>query len=68
MQAGYTYVVVCADLSGRELHKQVAVGTVVIGRLDNVMVSTLTRNSTGVDSIHALSTIFPIVITPTIHI
>ena len=59
-------VVVCTDLSGKKLHIQVGAGTVVTsGSLCSVMVSTLARNSRGVDSIPAVGAILPIFITPT---
>ena len=60
-------VVVCTDVSGKEPHRQVGMGTVDLppGSLDGVMVSTLAQNARGVDSIPALATIFPILNTPT---
>ena len=48
-------LVVCTDLSDKELHSYVGVG---------VMVSTLAQNVIDVGSILALGTIFPVFITP----
>ena len=54
-------VVGCTDLSGKELHRQVGLSSVVTaGSLDGVMVSTMTRNVRAVGSISALGAIFPI--------
>ena len=58
--------VVCTGLSGKELHRQVDMGIVVTsGSLSGLMVSTLAWYAWDVGSIPALSTIFPILITPT---
>ena len=57
-------VVICTDLWGKELHRQIGVGMVVIsGILCGVMVSTLTRNAQHVRLNPTLGTIFPIFIT-----
>ena len=60
-----TRVVVCTHLSGKDPHRQVAVGKVVrSGSLGGVMISALAWNAREVGSIPALSTIFPIFIIP----
>ena len=60
----------CADLSGKKLHRQVGVGRMVTsGSLGCIMVSTLPQECRrDVGSIPALGTVFPIFITPTILI
>ena len=59
-------VVVCIDLSGKELHRHIGVGEVVAaGSLGGVMVSTLSQNAMDVASTRALGAIFLIGITPT---
>ena len=63
-----TIVIVGTDLSasGKELHRQVGVGTVVTsGSLGGVMVNIPAWNARDVGSIPSLGTIFPIFITPT---
>ena len=56
---------VCTDLSGKELHRQVGMSSIVTtGSLVGVMVSTLAQNARGVGLIPALGTIVPIFITP----
>ena len=58
-------VVVCTDLSGFELHRQVGVGIMLTSgmpRWSNA--STLARNARFVGSIPILGIIFPIFITP----
>ena len=61
---GCTYidiVVVCNDLSNKELHTQVDVCEMVIsGSLGGDIVNTLALNARYVGSIPALSTLFPI--------
>ena len=57
-------VVVCIDLSGKELHSQVDIDTVVTSRsLGGVAVSTLTQNAKDVGSNPAVGTVFTIFIT-----
>ena len=52
----------CTDLSDKEFHRLVGVGTVVTsGSLCGVMVSTLGWNARDVGSIPTLVTIFPII-------
>ena len=54
-----TYVAVCTDLSGKEQHRQVDVGTVVTSEsLGGVMVITLAQNAREVASISTLGAIF----------
>ena len=61
-----TNVVICIDLSGKELHTQVGTGRMVTsGTLGGVLVSTMTQNARDVGSIPALGTMLPIFITPT---
>ena len=56
----------CADLSGKEPHRQVCKAIVVkLGSLAVVIVSKLARNTRDVGSILTLSVIFPIIITHT---
>ena len=56
-----TGVVVCAELSGKKLHRQVGIGRVVTsGNLGGVMVITLTRNARDMGSIPTLSVLFRI--------
>ena len=51
-------------MAGNELHRQVGVRRVVTsGSLHGVMVSSLGRNASDVDSIPTLGVIFPIFIT-----
>ena len=58
-------VVVYTDLSGKKLHRQVCVGTVVTsGSLSSVIVSTPDQNAREVGAIPTLGAIFPIFITP----
>ena len=58
--------VVCTVFSGKELHRQVGVGTLgTLGSLGGVMVSTLTRNVRDVVSIPTLGAISPNFISPT---
>ena len=58
-------VIVCIDLSGNELHRQVSIGIVVTsGNLYGVMVRIQAQNARDVGSLPALGTIFPIFITP----
>ena len=58
--------VVCTDLSGKELYRQVGNGRVMtLGSLGDVMVSTLAQNARDMGSIAALGAIFAIIITPT---
>ena len=60
-----TSVVVCTDLSGKELHRQVGVARVVTSRsLGGVIVSTLAWNARGVHSIPALGAILSTFIPP----
>ena len=60
------YVVVSTDLSGKEPHRQVGVGSTVTSRsLGGKLVSTLARNVRDVGSIPVLSAIFSIFVTPT---
>ena len=62
-------VVICTDLLGKELHRQVGVRIVVTPRsLHGVIVSTLVQNVRDVDSIHALGKIFPIFRSPMTHL
>ena len=59
-------VVVCTDLSDKELHRQVDVNRVVIpSSLGGLMVNTLAQNASVVNSIPTLGIIFPIFINPT---
>ena len=59
-------VAVCTDLSGKEPHRQVGMGSMITsGILGGIMVSTLTWNANEVGSVSALGTILPIFITPT---
>ena len=61
----YVNVIVCSELSGKELHRQVGVDKGdATGSLGGVMASTLTLKARDVGSIQTLSSIFPIVITP----
>ena len=56
--------VICIDLSGKELHRQVGMGRVVTsGSLDGGIVCTLTWNARDMCSIPALETILSIFIT-----
>ena len=56
---------VCTDVSGKKLHIQVGVGTLVRpGSLGSIMVSTQARHARGGGSIRVLNEIFPIGITP----
>ena len=58
-ESGFTYVGVYTDLSGKELHRQVGVGTVVTaGNLGREMVSMLARIERDVSLIAAPGTIF----------
>ena len=63
-------VVVCTDLSSKEPHRQVGVGTVVSDIREPTRCNgcTLTWNCTGVGSIPPLGKIFPIFITPMTYI
>ena len=58
-----TSLVVCTDLSGKKLHRQVGVDTV--GSLAGVIVITLARDVRDMGSTPTLGEIFPIFITPT---
>ena len=59
-------VVDCNDFTGKELHRQVGVGTVMtLGILGSVMVSTLPQNPRRIGSIPALGAVFSHSITPT---
>ena len=59
-------VAVCTDLWGKEMHRQVGVGTMVTsGSLRGVMVAHWPRNARDVGSIPTLCTMFPIFIAPT---
>ena len=63
----YAVVVVCTDLSGKQLHRQVGMGIVVTsGSLCDVMVCSLVWNARDVGSNPALRTIFPIFIIPAV--
>ena len=63
---GLEIVVICTDLSGKELHRQLGVGIVVTSEsICGVVISTLAWNVRDVGSIPTLSMIFPIFITPT---
>ena len=56
---------VCTDRSGKEQHRQVGVGSVLIsGSLDGVMVAHWPGMQRDVGSSPALGAIFPIFITP----
>ena len=58
-------VLFCTDLSGKELHRQIAVCRVVTsGNLGGLMVTKLIQNARDVSSIITLGAIFPIFITP----
>ena len=62
---GTGIVVVCSDLSGKELHRQAGMGRVVIsGSLGGVIVKTLIWNTRYVGSIPTLGVIFLILINP----
>ena len=62
---GLHVVVVCPDLSSKELHIQVDIGMAVTsGSLGDVMVSALVQSARDVGSIPAIGEIFPIFITP----
>ena len=62
-----TRAVVCTDISGKELLRQVGVGTVgTSGNLWGVMVSTLAQNARDVGSIPVRGTIFQIFLTLTL--
>ena len=59
-------IIVCTDLSGKELHRQVGVGIVMTsGSLCGVMVEQWLWNARDVGLSPALGTVFSIVITPT---
>ena len=58
------FVVVCTDLPGKDLHRQVGVDRIVTSwHLGGVMVSSLAQNARDVGSRPTLGTIFPIFIT-----
>ena len=60
-----TSVVVCIDLSGKDLYRQVGVIRVVTsGSLGGVIVCTLAWNARDMGSISVQGTIFPVFITP----
>ena len=52
--------VVCTDLSGKEPHRQVGMGIVVIsGSLHGVMFGTLAQNAEDMGLVPTLGTVFP---------
>ena len=64
--ACYATAVVCTDLGGKDLHRQLGVGIVVMAAsLGGVNGSTLARNARDVGFSPTLGKVFPILITPT---
>ena len=57
-------IIACTEHSGKEPHRQVAVGRVVtLGSVGGVMISTMALNARDLGSIPSLGEIFPFFVT-----